>query len=161
MRSGIQMILAAALACASTAAWTQTSPLESRMGEARFNAAGLHKLDAAELRSLEQWIASQTVAARDPVDDRMPGRHDGAGARLQQEAVAEPVNSTLVGRFDGFARGREFTLANGQVWKQVSDIPLQGVRSEAPAVEISPARLGGWWLRVVGYNTRVRVERIR
>jgi len=156
------LILALSVACASASAWAQTSTLETRMGSAQFRTSGLHKLDPAELRALELWVASQTPAAETQLSEaREAGRREAAQLRRVEDVAPEPVNSTLVGRFDGFARGREYTLANGQVWKQVGETPLQGVRADAPAVEISPARLGGWWLRVAGYNARVRVERIR
>lgn len=158
MRTTIPMILAAACAFASAPILAQTATLQSRMGDAQFQAAGLHKLDGEELHALEQWIASQQSALRDePVSRPFDGRH----ARARDVAEATPVNSTLVGRFEGFARGRTYTLANGQVWQQSGDAPQVGGRSEAPAVEITPARLGGWWMRVDGYNARVRVERVR
>lgn len=166
MRAMPVLILALSVACASASAWAQTSTLETRMGSAQFRTSGLHKLDPAELRALEQWMATQTNAATAPVEAqlaeaRAEGRREAAQLRTAPEAAPEPVSSTLVGRFEGFRRGREYTLANGQVWKQVSETSMEGVRAEAPAVEIQPARLGGWWMRVAGHNLRVRVERIR
>lgn len=162
MRTTSVLILSALLACAGASAWAQTSPLEGRMGAAQFRASGLHKLEPAELRALESWVAMQAPATDAQLAEaREAGRRDGADAARPPQVEPEPVHSTLVGRFDGFARGREYTLANGQVWKQVGEAPLVGGRAESPAVEIQPARLNGWWLRVAGYNARVRVERVR
>ena len=161
MRMTFPLLVTVSLLCFGTNAAAQTPPLQDRMGEVQFRAAGLHKLDATELRALEQWMATQALVEREPVGDRMPGTPDGMEPRLRRDVPASPVSSTLTGRFEGFARGREYTLANGQVWKQVGDAPSIGGRSDAPAVEITPARLGGWWLRVDGYNARVRVERVR
>lgn len=57
--------------------------------------------------------------------------------------------------------GDSATLANGQVWRQTDAAVLPGVTLEAAPVQIRPARLGGWWLKVGDYNTRARVERVR
>ena len=82
-------------------------------------------------------------------------------ALAAQTAAPEAVDSPLVGPFQGFARGREYTLANGQVWRQVDNTQLSGVSDEAATAQIRPARLGGWWLKINTYNTRARVERVR
>ena len=67
----------------------------------------------------------------------------------------------MTGTFTGFAKGREYTLANGQVWRQTDATALPGVTVDAPSVQIRPARLGGAWLKIGDYNTRARVERVR
>jgi len=154
-------LLAASLLLAVGSAWAQTPALEDRMGQTQFRAAGLHKLDPAELQALDAWIAAQSVEPAARTGERGPAMRRDGDAGMRAEPVATAVSSTLVGRFEGFSRGREYTLANGQVWRQTGDTPLQGVRADGPAVEITPARLGGWWMRVAGYNTRVRVERVR
>lgn len=166
MRAVTVLAVALTLACSGASAWAQTSTLETRMGSAQFRTSGLHKLDQAELRALEQWMATQTTGAQATTEAqlaeaRAAGRREAAELQTAPKVTPEPVNSTLVGRFEGFRRGREYTLANGQVWKQVSETSLDGGRADAPAVEIEPARLGGWWMRVAGYNLRSRVERIR
>ncbi|MFL6587609.1 MAG: hypothetical protein ACJ8GV_12120 [Luteimonas sp.] len=155
------LALASMLWASTTAA--QTPELQTRMGAEQFSALGLHKLDASELAGLTRWIETQ---APDELlqEAREAGRREAEQAPVSARAVTapEPVSSSLIGRFEGFARGREYTLANGQVWKQVGESTLQGGLAEDPAVEISPARLGtGWLLRVAGYNARVRVERVR
>lgn len=165
MRVMFSLSLALALAGTGGVAWAQASPLETRMGSAQFRAAGLHKLDEAELQSLERWMDTQ-AAGHGPAqaqleEARAAGRREASQLRGAPQVAPEPVSSTLAGRFEGFRRGREYTLANGQVWRQIGDNAMEGVRAEAPAVEIQPSRLGGWWMRVAGYNLRVRVERIR
>lgn len=133
----------------------QDRSLQSRMSAEEFGAAGLQKLDATELARLDAWFARQlerettAAVARAEPSPRPP------------RATGEPVDSTLVGAFTGFAKGREYTLANGQVWRQTDAAVLPGVTLEAAPVQIRPARLGGWWLKVGDYNTRARVERVR
>ena len=74
---------------------------------------------------------------------------------------AEPISSTLVGEFRGFAKGRQYTLANGQVWEQIEPARLDGVRRQDPKVTIKPGILNVWFLRIDGYNTPAKVRRIR
>ncbi|HET6395927.1 MAG TPA: hypothetical protein VFF91_03700 [Pseudoxanthomonas sp.] len=74
---------------------------------------------------------------------------------------SEPIVSTLVGEFRGFARGRQYTLANGQVWEQVEEARLEGVRRTNPGVTIKPGLLNVWFLRVDGYNTAAKVRRVK
>ena len=73
----------------------------------------------------------------------------------------EPIKSTLVGEFRGFAKGNTYTLANGQVWEQVEPARLEGVRKTDPAVTIKPGLLNVWFLRIDGYNTAAKVRRVK
>lgn len=134
-------------------AHAQHSALQSRMGQEEFRAAGLEKLDATELARLESWVAQQLDAEADTA------QRDADPRAPAPAPVA--VDSTLAGTFTGLARGREYTLANGQVWRQTDAAVLPGINLESPPVQIRPARLGGWWMKVAHYNTRARVERVR
>ena len=73
----------------------------------------------------------------------------------------EPIKSTLVGQFRGFAKGNRYTLANGQVWEQIEPARLDGVKRTDPAVTIKPGLLNSWVLRIDGYNTPAKVRRIK
>ena len=74
----------------------------------------------------------------------------------------EPIVAHLPGEFRGFARNRIYTLDNGQVWQQVGDEELPGVRLTDPEVRINPSVIGNtWYMKVGGYNTRARVQRIK
>ena len=160
MRTLLVLATAISLSCLAPAR-AQTSEMETRMGSVQFRTAGLHKLDPQELRALEQWIAAQAPAETQLREAREAGRRE-AVVDTRRVPEAEPVDSTLVGRFEGFARGRVFNLANGQVWRQVGDQNWAGAAVEAPTVEIRPAaRFGGFWMRVGDSNTRARVERVR
>ncbi|WP_394004012.1 hypothetical protein ACF3M1_03610 [Luteimonas sp. WGS1318] len=154
-RLGLVAVLALVIALPALA---QDRSLQARMGVEEFRAAGLQKLDAEELARLDAWFARQlereTTAAVAAVDRPEPS------TRAPRAAEA-PVDSTLVGTFTGFAKGREYTLANGQVWRQTDAAVLPGVTLETASVQIRPARLGGWWLKINDYNTRARVERVR
>lgn len=150
------LILAAALSFAVPSLAQER--VQQRMSAEEFRATGLDTLDPAQLARLDAWFARQLASAQAETDEAPADR----GGSVRPARVAEaPVDSTLAGTFSGFAKGREYTLANGQVWRQIDAAQLPGVTLQAPAVEIRPARLGGWWMRVGAYNTRARVERIR
>ncbi len=142
------------LACGAASA--QQGAIHERMSAEQFRAAGLDKLDPAELAQLDAWFAAQLGGRQHPAGEQtLAVPHPAALAQ-------EPVDSTLAGTFEGFSQGREYQLANGQVWKQTDATQTPGARRrENPSVEIRPGRLGSWWLRIDGLNTRARVERVR
>jgi hypothetical protein len=73
-----------------------------------------------------------------------------------------PIDAHLVGDFRGFQKGHDYTLDNGQVWRQIDDAELAGVRLTNPAVDIKPALVGNtWYMKVGKYNTRAQVKRIK
>ena len=158
----VRSILLAALLFAAAPALAQQSPIETRMTPEEFKAAGLDKLDAAELARLNAWLGN-TIAGE--------AEKAAAGAKRKVEeenrgffdfGSSEPIVARIEGEFRGFARGREYTLDNGQVWRQTDSATLAGARKEAPSVRITPSLVGNaWYLAVEGYNTRAKVERIR
>lgn len=137
-------------------------PIEQQMTPEQFRAAGLDKLDATELANLNAWLnrtldvatSKAVVQAKKAVVEESRGFfHFGS---------EEPIVARIKGEFRGFAEGRSYTLENGQVWKQVDDASLAAVRLASPQVTIKPAKLGNvWFLRVDGYNTRAKVQRVK
>ncbi|MEN5060386.1 hypothetical protein [Luteimonas sp. TWI1416] len=176
MRAFHCVLIATALATALPA-FAQQPRIEDRMSAAEFRAAGLGKLDDAELDRLNAWLARQagapaastTVGAGADVEARIAqareeGRREAASAATGLPASAparEPIESTIVGAFQGFGSGRQYTLANGQVWRQIDGATLSGARGTDVGVRIRPGMLGAWWLKVDGYNTQAKVERVR
>ena len=159
----VRSILLAALLSIAAPVAAQQQAIESQMTAEEFTAAGLHKLDDRELARLNAWlnrtIEGESTRAASEAREQAGSQLAGGGIDTRP---AEPVESRLVGEFRGFARGREYVFENGQVWKQVDDAQLPGVRLDSPAVQLSRRVIGNaWYLRVEGYNTRTRVERIR
>jgi hypothetical protein len=136
-----------------------------------YAAAGLNKLTPAELARLVAAVHRfQTVrpAAAVPVadaaaDKKPPGWFaalltlDRAGSKPGE---AEPLESTLVGDFSGWGGRTVFRLENGTRWEQQnrSETYVYSPTLHSPAVKITPASLGGFWLAVAGVNERVRVK---
>ncbi|MFZ5657679.1 MAG: hypothetical protein ACOY37_11610 [Pseudomonadota bacterium] len=153
------LVLAAALAALPALA---APPIQQQMTPEEFRAAGLDKLSAEELARLNAWLGrtietetekAATAAKKKVEDDNRGFLNFGSG---------EPVRSTLVGEFRGFANGRTYTLANGQVWRQTDDASLAGVRLTDPAVTITPSLVGNAWYMSVGrYGTRAKVVRTK
>jgi len=172
MRSLRLLMVATVLACVAPAAFAQQA-LEQQMTAEEFRAAGLDKLSADELANLNRWLQRQvqaeaTVAAGEAVER---AREEGRAQALQEaeaEAVGRrsapaqegPIESRLVGAFNGFARGQRYTLENGQVWEQTDSSRLEGVQVDSPGVRIYPGFLGTWYLRIDGYNARAKVRRV-
>lgn len=146
----------------------QQAPLQGnvqdQMSAVEFRAAGLDKLSAGELAALNAWL--QRRAGEETARVVEVAREEG-----RQEVVrnnrgffdfgsTEAIESIIVGEFVGFANGRKYTLANGQVWEQVEPASLAGVRRTDPKVSIKPGLLGTWYMRVDGFNTAAKVRRI-
>lgn len=156
------LMLAFVLACAAPAALAQQS-LQQQMTAEEFRAAGLDKLSAGELASLDRWLQRQVEE-----ETIVAAEHAREEARQEAEAAAvgrsgsdrEVIQSTIVGEFKGFGRRFRYTLANGQVWEQTDASRLDGVRLTDPAVTINPGIMGAWFLRIDGYNTRAKVKRV-
>lgn len=168
------LIAAFVLVCLAPAAFAQQT-LQQRMTAEEFRAAGLDKLSADELASLDRWLQRQvqedtSVAVEQAVEQareegREQARQEAAAApaatRPAPVAAAEgPVQSRIAGEFNGFGRGQRYTLDNGQVWEQTDASRLEGVRLSNPAVTITSGVFGTWYLRVEGYNTRAKVRRV-
>lgn len=154
------LLLAAALA--ALPAFAAQPPIQQQMSTEEFRAAGLDKLSADELarlnawlgRTLEQETAKAATEAKKKVEDDNRGFFNFGST--------DPIVSTLPGEFRGFTNGRQYTLANGQVWRQIDDASLAGVRLTDPAVTISPSKIGNAWYMAVGrYGTRAKVMRVK
>jgi hypothetical protein len=157
----VRSILLAFLLAVSAPVAAQQA-IESQMTPEEFRAAGLDKLSGDELARLNAWLnrtidtetEKAATTARKKVEDDTRG--------FFNFGTTEPVVGRIVGEFRGFAQGREYTLDNGQVWRQTDAARLVGARQDAPQVRITPGLIGNaWYLAIEGYNTRAKVERIK
>ena len=137
--------------------------LQQQMSTAEFKAAGLDKLSPDELAALNAWLQGKVRNATATALEQ--AREEG-----RQEVIvknrgffdfgsSEPIKATLVGEFTGFGKGRKYTLENGQVWDQIDDAHVSGVRRQTPKVRITPGLMGVWYLQIEGTNTRAKVRR--
>lgn len=171
------------------AAAQQAAPatdLKQQMSPVEFKAAGLDKLSAGELAQLNAWLnhAVDTQSAAASAQARAEAEQARAEAERARAQVAtareagrkdvveanrgfltfgsdEPIESSISGQFDGFGKGRKWTLANGQVWQQADAATLEGVHRTDPKVSIKPGMFGAWYMRIEGFNTSASVKRIK
>ena len=138
--------------------------LQQQMSAEQFKSAGLHKLSADELAVLNDWLQGKVkTAAADAVEQaREEGRQEviTKNRGFFDFGSSEPI-SAAIDPFPGFAKGRTFTLDNGQQWEQVDTASLSGVRPGPRKVRITPGVMGVWYLQIDGYNTRAKVRRIK
>ncbi|NIJ68174.1 hypothetical protein [Xanthomonas sp. 60] len=152
------------LAASSTAAAQRAGAgeLRQQMSPAEFKAAGLDKLDAAELAALDRWLqaragAAALEAAREEGRQEVVSKNRG----FLDFGSREPIVSTLPGEFRGFAQGRVYVLGNGQHWEQTDGASVGGVRRQDAGVSITPSLTGAWYMQVQGVNTRAKVKRVK
>ncbi|MEO6137644.1 MAG: hypothetical protein ABIP11_03125 [Luteimonas sp.] len=159
----IRMLALAALLACAPAAFGQTTPaIETQMSPAEFKAAGLDKLNADELAHLNTWLGRtiETQSAKVAADTKKMVEHENRG--FFDFGSQEPIKGRMSGEFRGFAKNRIYTLDNGQVWQQIDDAELQGIRLTNPEVNIKPAMMGNtWYMAVSHYNTRAQVKRVK
>jgi hypothetical protein len=157
------LAVAVLLACvAPVFAQTAQPAIEKQMTPEQFKAAGLDKLSADELANLNTWLGRtlETQTAKAAADAKQQVVHEHRG--FLSFDSDEPISGHIAGEFDGFRKGRTYTLDSGQVWQQIDDAQLPGVRLTNPEVNIKPALLGDTWYMAVGrYHTRAQVKRVK
>lgn len=158
----VRRLLFAALLVAAAPALAQQQPIESRMTAEEFRATGLDQLDAAQLARLNAWLGRTIEGETEKAAATAKRKVEDDNRGFLSIGSSEPVTGRIAGTFSGFARGREYTLDNGQVWRQIDGASLPGVRREAPTVRITPSLVANaWYLAVEGSNTRAKVERVK
>ena len=157
------LVLAAPLALAQDAASAPDQrPIEQRMTPAEFAASGLGKLSPEELANLNAWLTGTLRAEGERAAAQAAEKVKDDNRGFFHFGESKAITAHLQGHFAGFARNRQYTLDNGQVWRQTDSASLAGVQLQNPAVEISPSLIGSaWYMKIAGYNTRAKVERVK
>lgn len=133
----------------------QTDGLQQRMSAADFKATGLDKLSPQELARLEAWLAAYPQVKTRVVDA------SGKPVFYAGHAKREKIDTRIKGHFAGWQGQNEFTLDNGQVWKQSgSDVP-ECMSSDNPKVKLRPSLFDSWLMYVDGCNGDAHVVRVR
>lgn len=161
LRPLLPLALLAAITLSPMTAHAQ-KPIERDMTPQEFKDAGLDKLTPDELAQLNTWLGRkiETVATEAATGAKDQVERENRG--FFNFGSYEPIVARMTDQFRGFGKGREFTLDNGQVWRQLDEASLVGVKLDTPEVRINPSKLGNvWYMAVKGYNTRAKVERIK
>jgi len=141
--------------------------LRKQFTEQEYVDAGLEKLSSEEKEVLAKALA-RLLEKKLPAEEKMPRGDDRFGLEMVTERVAEifqeeeieEIRSVVPGKFTGWSGKTVFRLANGQVWQQSARGSFYIVKTD-PEVTIRRAALGGYLLQVEGYNSSVRVRRVR
>lgn len=152
-RPSLLLLLALPLYCFGAHA-QDTASLQQRMSSAEFKAAGLDKLSPQELQNLDGWLRAHAK-----VTTRMVSS-SGKPVFYADSTRREKINAHIAGHFGGWQGSSQFTLDNGQVWKQVGSDKPECMTSDNPAAKVKPSLFGGWLMYVDGCNGNAHVERV-
>ena len=137
-------------------------PIEQEMTPEEFKAAGLDKLSPEELAKLNVWLGRKIEIAESQAAEGAKKKVEDENRGFFHFGSDEPIVAHVPGKFRGFANGREYTLDNGQVWRQIDGASLVGANLDDPEVRITPSMIGNaWYMAVKGYNTRAKVLRVK
>lgn len=149
--------LGAALLLLGVAAFAaEFSSLEERMSQSEFHAAGLDKLNPAELKALNEWLRGHqttTVVTQVVTPAGKPA--------FYTDSAREPVESRIDGKFSGWYGKTVFRLENGQEWTQTESGQFTNGKYDHPKVKIKPMLLGSWLMYIEPCGCDVRVERTK
>ncbi len=132
----------------------ETSGLQQRMTSDEFKAAGLDKLSPQELGNLDNWLRTHAKATTRVVDA------SGNPVFYTDEHSRHKITAHLAGHFEGWSGHSQFTLDNGQVWKQTDSDSPSCLSADKPAVKIKPSLMGNWLMFVDGCNGDAHVQRV-
>jgi hypothetical protein len=141
--------------CFAAYAQAESQSLQQRMGPAEFKAAGLDKLSPQELQHLDDWLQTHKKVTTKVVDT------SGKPVFYAGDKKRSKITTTIVGQFDGWSKGYEFKLANGQLWTSIDPEPHSCSKTENAEVQIKPSLLGTWMMYVPSCYANVHVRRAR
>ena len=84
-----------------------------------------------------------------------------SAAQLRKPDEATFIQSTLIGRIDGWGPNTTFRLANGQAWRVADDSTGNINEIDQPKIKITRNVLGTIFLEIEGANQAPRVRRVQ
>lgn len=136
-----------------------------------FKESGLDKLTPQELQALSSAVEALLNQQEDVfrAENDLPQGEDRFGletvkARVQtlfQSSGPDRLETRIVGEFTGWRGGTIFELENGQVWQQSEAGAFKVRKIDNPEVVIRRGMFGSYLLKVKGYGSNVKVERIK
>lgn len=113
--------------------------------------------DAEKAKARAETEAAQAEAAK--AKESSPGLLAKAKVLLSPGTKVEyaAIESCIAGDFDGWEGHTVFTLENGQHWRVANGGGYYSPVLHRPKVSISPAALGGFWMKIEGVGPKVKV----
>ena len=75
--------------------------------------------------------------------------------------TSEPIESTIVGEFKGFARAASTRLPTARSGNRSKRPRWPAYAGPTPRSPSSPGMFNNWFMRIDGYNTAAKVRRIK
>ncbi len=155
--------------CTTVLAQESFSTLEERMTGQEYMETGLHKLSKDELAALNEWIRARSLTQEEAIELNRQRAGQGNASTAEgdmrgfehQGRNTAPIQSRLVGSFNGWDGDTRFELENGMVWEQSAPDTYRISAVESPRVTIRRGMLSGWRMQVEGYNKQVQVKRVK
>ena len=149
--------------------WGSAQALDLRkdLSEAQFKAAGLSKLESAELDALQRLI--DAAPAQSPAAEAVTLKLAAAVAATESSPNWRPapadsertiIETEVTEAFKGLFGATKITLANGQVWQQ-TDRSTFDRKLRDKRVRVKPAMLGRWRLQFLDNNLSFSVKRVQ
>jgi hypothetical protein len=106
-------------------------------------------------------VANPAIATAAPAPAMSAEQSFGMEAVKHKEAEPRSIESTIVGKFDGWEPGAQIHLANGQVWRVVdgSSAVLPGM--DNVRVKVVRNVIGTLFMEIDGTNNSPKVRRVR
>ncbi len=114
------------------------------------------KVVREEQQSPDQVASTDT--SDEPKSENINQPSDNFGKVIESEA--NEISSRIIGQFNGWDGDTKFNLENGQIWQQSGNGILK-VSMNNPKVTIEKGRFGGFIFSVEGYNSKVKVKRVK
>jgi hypothetical protein len=110
--------------------------------------------------------APATIAPGAPAQPAVAAISPAATFGLTATQMRKPdepnsLESTLLGRIDGWGPSTQFRLANGQIWRVSDDSSGSVNEIDSPKVKITRNALGTMFLEIEGANQAPRVRRVQ
>ena len=126
----------------------------------QYAAAGLNKLSPEERTKLDDYLRGYVTGATQRVAEQAASH---AVDRAVKERKVEPpqlIETSIVGRVDGWKPDKVFILANGQHWKVTDDENRYFPPMDNPAVFLVKDGILGYKMAIAGGGV-VRVRRLQ
>lgn len=125
----------------------------SLMSEEEFSAAGLEKLSAEELKTLNAWLVRYTAGDAEVLQQSNP--------EVREAQKDHEIKTRIAGDFSGWSGETVFRFENGQVWRQRLDGKYRYRGPANPEVVIDKNWVGFYRMTIVETGKSVGVTPLR
>lgn len=107
--------------------------------------------------------ANQAKKVDEPAEEikaTVASNSESSFGKTENLSEPEEINSRILGVFNGWSGETTFELQNGQIWKK-SGNGFLSANVNNPKINIKKGALGSFTLSVEGFNSSIKVKRIK